>query len=144
MADIVYPFHKYNFKVEVGDLGEMGFSEVSGGDTSFEPIEYREGNYTNASPVKVQGIVKYGNITLKYGLTSDAKLYDWLTTAQTATIERKDVVISLLADDHKTVLTKWTLTAAMPIKLALSDLNASGNELAIESVDLACETIVRG
>lgn len=140
----VYPFHKYNFKVDVGDLGTMGFSELSGGDVSFEPIEYREGNYSNSSPIKLQGLVKYGNVTLKYGLTSDKQLYDWLNTSQTATIERKDITISLLADDHKTVLATWTLTNAMPIKVALSDFNATGNEVAIESVDIACEMITRG
>lgn len=140
---IVYPFKKYNYKVTVGSLGDMGFSEVSGGDISFEPIEYREGNFQSSSPIKQQGIVKYGNVTLKYGLTANTALYAWLNTAQTATIKREDVKIELLGDDHKAVLATWTLQNAMPIKLALSDFSATGNELAVESVDLACEAIIR-
>ncbi|MCB6554731.1 phage tail protein, partial [Desulfovibrio desulfuricans] len=61
-----------------------------------------------------------------------------------ATVKQEDVVIELLGDDHKTVLTSWTLQKAIPIKLALSDFSATGNELAVESVDIACEAIIRG
>lgn len=140
----VYSFHNYNFKVEIKDLGTMRFSELSGGDVSFEPIEYREGNFSNSSPIKLQGFAKYGNVTLKYGLTSDKQLYDWLNTSPTSLIDRKDITISLLADDHKTVLATWTLTNAMPIRVALSDFNATGNEVAIETIEIACEMITRG
>ena len=94
--------------------------------------------------IKQQGIVKYGNVTLKYGLTANKALYDWLNSTQTATVKQEDVVIELLGDDHKTVLTSWTLQKAIPIKLALSDFSATGNELAVESVDIACEAIIRG
>ena len=101
---VVYPFKKYNYKVTVGSLGDMGFSEISGGDISYEPIEYREGNYESSSPIKQQGIVKYGNVTLKYGLTASKALYDWLNSAQTATVKQEDVKIELLGDDHKPCL----------------------------------------
>lgn len=141
---VVYPFKKYNYKVTVGSLGDMGFSEISKGDISYEPIEYREGNYESSSPIKQQGIVKYGNVTLKYGLTASKALYDWLNSAQTATVKQENVKIELLGDDHKSVLTSWTLQKAIPIKLALSDFSATGNELAVESVDIACEAIIRG
>lgn len=144
MSNFFSPFQNYKFKVEVNGLGEMEFCEVSGGDASFESFEYREANYINTSPVKEKGIAKYGNITLKYGVTSDTKIINWLKAVDTASIDCKDVVISLLADDYKTVLATWILEAAMPIKLVLSDFNASGDELTIESLDLSCKTIVRG
>lgn len=143
MADVVYPYHKYNFKVEITDKGELGFSEVSGGEMSMEPIEYREGQFTNSSAIKSQGIVKYSNVTLKYGLTDNKELYEWFNSAQTQTIEPKEVKIILLGDDHKEEKTSWTLTNAFPIKIALSDFNATGNEPAIESVELACDSIIR-
>lgn len=144
MSNFFSPFQNYKFKVEVNDLGEMEFSEASGGEDSFESFEYREANYINASLIKEKGIFKYGNITLKYGVTSDTKIRNWLKAVGTANIGYKDVVISLLADDYKTVLATWTLEAAMPIKLVLSDFNASCDVLAIESLDLTCKTIVRG
>lgn len=143
MADVVYPFKKYNFNVEIAGIGAMGFSEVSGGETSFEPVEYREGNFGTSSVSKQQGIIKYGNVILKYGLTENKALYDWLTTAQSATVEKKKVTISVLDDNHKDVKASWTLTNAIPCKLQLADFSANGNEIAVETVELACESVVR-
>lgn len=139
---VVYPFKKYNYKVTVGSLGDMGFSEISGGDISYEPIEYREGNYESSSVIKQQGIVKYGNVTLKYGLTANKALYDWLNSTQTATVKQEDVVIELLGDDHKTVLTSWTLRKQFLSSWHFLIFSATGTELADESVDIACRSSI--
>ena len=68
MADIIYPFKKYNYKVLLGNE-EAGFSEVSSPDISSDPIEYREGNMAGRTTGKQPGILKYSNVTLKHGTT---------------------------------------------------------------------------
>ena len=74
MAD--YPYGKFRFRLEIDGLDAGGFSEVSGFDASIDVIEYREGDMVT-TPMKMAGLKKYGNITLKHGLTSSVVLYDW-------------------------------------------------------------------
>ena len=84
MADIVYPYTKFRYRLEIDGIDAGGFSEVTGFDSSIDVVEYREGDMV-PTPMKVQGLRKYGNVTLKWGLTSSTVLYDWLT-------DRKSVV----------------------------------------------------
>ena len=69
MADIIYPYKKYNYKVLIDQAEAAGFSEVSSPDITADPIEYREGNMSGKTPGKQPGILKYSNVTLKRGTT---------------------------------------------------------------------------
>ena len=69
MPEIRYPFKNFRYKVEFNGTEAAGFSEVSGADISVDVIEYREGNEVRTTPRKLAGLTKYGNITLKWGLT---------------------------------------------------------------------------
>jgi phage tail-like protein len=82
---------------------------------------------------------KYGNLTLKRGIfQSDNEFYDWWNTVSLNTIERRDIVISLLNEEHEPVMT-WKVKNAWPVKVQSTDLKADGNEVAIESLELAHE-----
>ena len=78
MAEIIYPFKKYNYKVLIDQTEEAGFSEVSSPDITADPIEYREGNMAGKTPGKQPGILKYSNVTLKRGTTDSLVFWDWI------------------------------------------------------------------
>jgi phage tail-like protein len=133
-----YPLPKFHFRVEWG--GErLGFTEVTGLDMQIEAIEYREGVSPEYSKIKMPGLQKMSNITLKRGaVAGDSDFYKWINTVSLNKIERRDVVISLLNEEHAPVLT-WKAKNTFPIKLQASDLKADGNEVAIETLELAHE-----
>ena len=133
-----YPLPKFHFQCEWGGA-RLGFSEISGLDVETEPIEYRDGIMPEYSKIKMPGMQKYSNITLKRGsFLSDNEFYDWWNTVQLNTIERRDLVISLLNESHEPVIT-WKVKNAWPIKVQSTDLKADGNEVAIETMEIAHE-----
>ncbi|WP_294378285.1 phage tail protein [uncultured Clostridium sp.] len=138
-----YPYTKFRFKVEVDNVIVAEVTEVTGFDASVDVIEYREGN-ERPTPRKVQGLRKFGNITLKTGLIDTHVLYDWLNPAdEKVAIPRKNVVITLLAEDMTTAVATWQIEAAWPTKYTGPDLNATSSEVAFESIELAHEGLKR-
>lgn len=141
MADIIYPFKKYNYKVLL-DNEEAGFSEVSSPDISSEPVEYREGNMAGRTTGKQPGILKYSNVTLKHGTTSSMIFVNWMKEIQNGNATRKTIVISLL-DDTMAEVASWQLEKAWPTKYTAPDFNATSNEVAIETLELVTEGVTR-
>ncbi len=142
MAEIIYPYKKFNYKVLIDNSEEAGFSEVSAPDISSEPVEYREGNMAGITPGKQPGILKYSNVTLKRGVTDSKVFVDWMKTVQEGKVTRKTVVITLL-DDAMAEVASWQLEKAWPTKYTAPDVNATSNEVAIESLELVCEGLTR-
>jgi phage tail-like protein len=137
MANI-YPMPKFHFRVEWN--GErLGFTEVTGLDIQVEAIEYREGSSPEYSKIKMPGMHKFSNITLKRGsVAGDSDFYKWINTINLTLVERRDVIISLLNESHSPVMT-WKAKNTFPVKLQASDLKSDGNEVAIETLELAHE-----
>ncbi len=133
-----YPLVKFHFQVEWGGT-KIGFTEVSGLDVETEIVEYREGNSPEYSKIKMPGMQKFSNITLKRGtFKSDNEYFAWWNTVKLNTIERRDITISLLNEDHEPVVT-WKVKSAWPTKIQSTDLKADGNEVAIESMEIVHE-----
>jgi len=133
-----YPLPKFHFQVEWGGTN-LGFAEVSGLDAETEVIEYRDGIMPEYATIKMPGMQKNGNITLKRGMfQSDNQFYEWWNTVKLNTIERRDIVISLLNEEHEPVMT-WNVKNAWPVKVQSTDLKADGNDVAIETLELAHE-----
>jgi len=129
---------KFFFQVKWGDQ-EMTFQEVSGLDMEAQPIEYRHGNSKEFSVIKMPGIKKTGNVTMKKGVfKSDNKFWDWFSKIEMNTIERVPVTISLL-DEGGAPAMIWTLANAWPTKVTGTDLKSDGNEVAVESIEIAHE-----
>ena len=104
-----------------------------------EPIEYREGSSREYSKTKMPGMQKFSNITLKRGtFTGDVEFYTWLNTISLNQVERRDITISLLNEAHDPVIS-WIAKNAFPVKVQASDLKADGNEVAIETIEIAHE-----
>lgn len=140
---IVYPFKKYNYKVAFGTLAIASFSEISAGEISSDPIEYRTGDYTKNTTVKNNGLIKYGNITFKNGMSDNKDLFTWIDTLDTGKMTPLTITITLLADDRTTQQASWTIENAIPIKYSMPDFKGDGNEVAIESIEVACDSIKR-
>lgn len=133
-----YPLPVFHFRVEWGGT-RIGFSEVSGLTQEIQAIEYRDGSFPEYSSIKMPGLRKYSNITLKRGvIKSDNDFFNWLSTVKLNTIERRDLTISLLNENHEPVMV-WKIHHAFPVKVEGPQLKASGNEVAIESIELAHE-----
>lgn len=133
-----YPLTTNHFQVEWGGT-RLGFTEVLGLSIKIEPIEYREGDSPTYSPQKMPGQISYNNIVLKRGIVnSDNEFYEWLNTVKLNKIDRRDLSISLLNEEHLPVIT-WKLKNAYPVKIEWSDLKANANEPAIESIEITHE-----
>ncbi|HEY9046124.1 MAG TPA: phage tail protein [Ohtaekwangia sp.] len=133
-----YPMPKFHFLVEWNG-SKAGFTEVTGLDMQIEAIEYREGSSPTYSKTKQPGLHKFSNITLKRGtFEGDTDFYTWINTVNLNKVERRDIVIKLLNEKHEPVVT-WRAVNAFPLKVQASDLKADGNEVAIESMEIAHE-----
>lgn len=143
--DNVWPLPKFYFQVKLGDT-EVAFQEVSGLDIEAQIIEYRHGNSKEFSTIKMPGIKKTGNVTLKKGVfVKDNAFWDWFSQINMNTIERKTVVISLLDEGGNPTMV-WTLNNAWPTKITGTDMKSDGNEVAVETIEVAHEglTIANG
>lgn len=153
-----YPLTKMNFVVVAQDVaGVAAFTEVTGIEATVDVVEFRQGNAASLAPVKIPGLVKHGNITLKMGYVSGQGFKDWVMDCVsdtrpvavkrlTVTIELIDIsekkapqspVIATNTAEHKI----WTLKNAWVAKYTGPDLNASVSEVAIETMELAYEEI---
>lgn len=133
-----YPLPKFHFQVQWGGV-RIGFTEVTGLDMQVEAIEYREGSSPEYSKIKMPGMHKFSNITLKRGtIQGDSDFYKWVNTINLTVSERRDIIISLLNETHAPVMT-WKAKNAFPVKVQASDLKSDGNEVAIETLELAHE-----
>lgn len=133
-----YPLPAFHFRVEWGGT-RIGFSEVTGLNQENQAIEYRDGSFMEYSSIKMPGLRKFSNITLKRGvIKADNDFFKWLSTIKLNTVERRDLTISLLDEAHNPVMV-WKALNAFPVKVEGPALKASGNEVAIESIELAHE-----
>lgn len=133
-----YPIPKFHFQVEWGG-SKIGFTEVTGLDITTEVIEYRDGASPEFSKIKMPGQRTFSNITLKRGtFAGDNEFYEWFNTVNMNQIERRDLTISLLNENHEPVVV-WKVKNAWPLKVTPTDLSADGNDVALESLELAHE-----
>lgn len=134
-----YPLPKFHFQVEWGGT-KIGFTEVTGLEVTTDVIEYRDGASPEYHKIKMPGMQKYSNITLKRGkFKSDNEFYDWWNTHQLNQIERRDITVSLLNEKHEPVFV-WKIKNAWPIKVNATDLKSdAGTEVAIETMELVHE-----
>ena len=133
-----YPLPKFHFEVQWGGT-RIGFTEVTGLEVTTEKIEYRDGASKEYHKVKMPGMQTFGDLTLKRGIfAADNEFYAWWNSVSLNTVERRDITISLLNESHEPVVV-LKVKNAWPSKVTSTDLNASGNESAIETLVLTHE-----
>jgi len=137
------PYSAFNFTVEIDGAVVAAFQEVTGLDAENTPIEYREGGDAMNTVRKLPGMEKYPNLTLKRGLAGDLTLWNWRKEVRdggTTFPPTRNVTIQLQNEKHENVY-KWRLTNAWCTKISGPSLNAKGNEIAIETMELAYDRL---
>jgi phage tail-like protein len=137
----VDPFFSYNFLVELDGIARAAFSEVSGLDATTEPIEYREGG-ENTTVRQLPGMTRFSNIVLKWGMTSDTELYDWHRQTVLGNVQRRNGSVIVL-DRQGNEVARWNFVNAWPTKYNVPDFNATGKEVAVETLELVHEGVER-
>lgn len=132
------PFRGYNFRLEIDGISRNGFRECTGLDASTDVTEYREGDEKVFTARKLPGLNKYSNITLKWGITDDASLWDWRKKVIDGKTERKNVSVVLMNESGEEKL-RWNIVNAWPNKWTGPSFNATSSDTAIETLEIAHE-----
>jgi phage tail-like protein len=141
------PLRNFRFRLEIDNITQAGFSEVAIAETTIEAVEYREGS----DPVhmrKLSGLTKYGNITLKSGITTGTtaalELFRWHNDVTAGLVkDRRKTVVIVVQDEAGADKARFVVSEAWPVKYDPSDLSGKGNEVMIEMLELANEGIER-
>ena len=136
----VQPYRNFNFLVEIDGIGEAQFAEVVVPSASIAVVEYREGADKTSATRKLPGRASFGNVVLRRGVTGDLGLYQWFRAVLEGDLQPRTVAIMML-DAQRQAVRRWIARNAWPTKYVGPALNAKGNEVAIETMELACEAI---
>ncbi len=135
------PYRGYNFRVEIDGITRAGFREVSGVDTSTDSADYREGT-DGPTARKLPGLVKYSNITLKWGISDDTELWEWRQSVMDGKVQRKNGSIILMDTAGKEVR-RWNFREGWPSKWTGPSFNATSNDAAIETLEIVHEGVTK-
>jgi phage tail-like protein len=137
----VDPYMNFNFLVEIDGISIAAFHECSGVDSNIDVVEHREGG-DNTTPRKLPGMTKHSNLVLKRGITDNSELQTWHASIVKGQIDRRNGSVVLL-DRSGTEVARWHFYRAWPAKWTGASLTAEGNDVAIETLELAHEGLER-
>ncbi|MDH4165496.1 MAG: phage tail protein [Gammaproteobacteria bacterium] len=132
------PFRACNFAIEIDGIARGAFSEVGGLTADGDAVDYREGTDLQHNVRKLVGLRKYTNLTLKRGYTPDDSLWKWYGNIMNGQPDRRNVTIVLMNEAREPVM-RWHAENAWINKIEGPAFKASGNEVAMESVELVHE-----
>jgi phage tail-like protein len=139
----IWPLPKFKFNVTfaVAQI-TIQFAEISGLDAEAQGIEYRHGNSPNNFNIKMPGLQKFNNVTLKRGVfVGNNEFFTWFSSIVANTVARDTVTIQLW-NEKNAVTMQWTLNNAWPTKVTSTDMKSDANEAAIESIEISFESLV--
>lgn len=134
------PFRGFNFQVQISNTSVAGFRECSGLSFTTDPVEYREGTDKALHPRKLTGLRKFANISLKRGVTDNQELWKWYKNVLNGKTDRRNGSIVLRNEEHESVM-RWKFENAFITKYETSNFNATGNDVTIETIELAVERV---
>ena len=140
------PYVQFNFLVDLGDGNtegpQAGFQEISGIGMEVTVSEYRTGNSRENSVMKITGMNKASDVTMKRGVIGSLNLYNWLDEIRNGNQSAlRTVTIQLQNEDHSEVVQTWKLMRARITKHTSGPLNAKGTDVAMEELVLAYERL---
>jgi phage tail-like protein len=134
------PFRGFNFQVQISNTSVAGFRECSGLSFTTDPVEYREGTDKALHPRKLTGLRKFANISLKRGVTDNQELWNWYKNILNGKTDRRNGSIVLRNEEHQSVM-RWKFENGFITKYETSNFNATGNDVTIETIELAVERV---
>lgn len=148
MSDV---YRNFKYEVEIGGFVRAGFSKISGLKHNVEVVEYREGA-DNETPRKLSGQSTFDNITMERGLSTDSDFVDWIQMVfnldnaggmqdNGVGDNFRKLMIIYLKDKSGVRVKKWVCYKCWPTSNGVGDLDASGNDVLIESLEIANEGI---
>lgn len=140
-----HPYTQFNFLVDLGsgsDAVDAGFAEVSGLDTSVDVIAYRTGNSKVNEPMKITGLARVSDVSLRRGLIGSLNLWQWFAEVRNGDPNAvRTVTIQLQNEDRTATVMTWLLRRARPVRHVSGPLEAVGTDLAIEELVLSYERL---
>lgn len=139
----VDPYRNFSFLLEIDGIVQAGFSEATIPDSTSDVVEYREGNEA-ARVRKLPALTKYGNMTLKWGMTDSIELYEWRQQVEDGKMKdaRRSCAV-IVNDEEGNPAGRIELTDAWPSKWDGPDMNAKGNDVAMETLEITFEKLRR-
>lgn len=134
------PYLNFNFRVEIDGVPIAGFSEADLPEGRIEAVAYREGTDEVSAARLLPGRVEWGPVVLRRGFTGDAALFEWWSDVLQGNVARRTVAIVLL-DEQRAEVARWIVRRAWPRKWEGPQLRALGNDVAIETLELAHEGV---
>jgi phage tail-like protein len=140
------PYVQFNFLVDLGDGNtngpQAGFQEISGIGMEVTVAEYRPGNHKENSVMKITGMNKSTDVTMKRGVIGSLDLYKWLHQIRDGDQNAlRTITIRLQNEAHTDVVQTWKLQRARIIKHTSGPLNAKGTDVAMEELVIAYERL---
>ena len=140
------PYVQFNFLVDLGDGNTAGptagFQEISGLSMEVTVAEYRNGNSKENNVIKITGLNKCTDVTMKRGVIGSLNLYQWLDQIRNGDqAALRTVTVQLQSEDHASVVQTWKLLRARIIKHTSGPFNALGTDVAMEEMVLAYERL---
>jgi len=139
-------------QAKAGEVTPMRFAEVSGIDAGVEIETYQEGG-RNANPLRFTRWGQFSNLVFRRGVTADYGLWDWYFDVQSKphAPPRQDGFVLLQANTAGTdmpgiggqPIAAWFFSNGLPEKLTGPTLDAARNAIAIETLEIAHEGILR-
>jgi phage tail-like protein len=145
MTDEHGPYRNNRFLLEIEGVARAGFSTANLPANSTEVIEYREGDEKQPTPRKLSSLNSYDNLTLEGGTARDAMaLFEWRKKVEDGKAdEARTTVAVVLQDEEGNPGARWEFRNAWPSNYDAPDLDATGNEVAIESIEVVHEGMKR-
>jgi phage tail-like protein len=134
------PYRSFNYLVNIEGTDVAGFSEVAGLSAEGDSVDYREGADAENHVRKLMGLRKYTPLTFKRGYTKNDILWRWYTNIANGKQDRRAVTVTLLNEEHHPVI-HWNAEGAWINKVEGPSFNATGNEVAIESMEVIIEKL---
>ena len=139
-GDRTDPYRGYNFKIEIDNTEVAGFSEASGLTFDTDPVEYREGTDIPLHVRKLTGLRKFGNLSLKRGITNSTSLWDWYKNVLNGVPDRRNGAVILRDEEHNDVM-RWEFENGWISKWEGPTLNATSNDVGIEGIEICVERV---
>lgn len=132
------PIPKFRFEVDFGtEIKGVAFHEASGMDVERLNIEYRNSNSPHFSTTKMQGMVEYGNVTLKRAVMINNETFINCHNQLIMNTSKRETILIKLVDETGTVKMEWQHNSAWPTKIICTDLKSDDTEIAIDALEIS-------